>query len=207
MFLAEYTHTWLIMRQAAKPQLPSFWVPSLTPSIDKSSMPSKASRTHPICPASAEDSPHDLSLKSLIPVTFSMATSSKSSNEASPSSKPGRICPACKKGLGNGTKAMLTIPCGHVICKPCTEWFMKPAKGPDPHAAANGEPMEEDLVRCYVCEQDLGSRGSKKPKAGKDGKTSERESRPGLVELSSEGTGFASSGKSVTKREGVVFQC
>ena len=96
------------------------------------------------------------------------------------------------------------------------------SKGPpDPHNAARGgkededEQEEQDGVRCYVCDEDLTDRslrkGSKKEnKEGKNEVEKEKEKekvKPGLVEISSEGTGFAGGGKNMAKREGVAFQC
>jgi nitric oxide synthase-interacting protein len=55
-------------------------------------------------------------------------------------------------------------------------------------------------VHCYVCDTDLTSVPEKKSKKEKD-----RAPGPGLVEIRSEGTGFASGGKAVVKRDGVAF--
>lgn len=92
------------------------------------------------------------------------------------------------------------------------------AKPPeDPHSpfAAGAE-----RVRCYVCETDLTEepdsntkkKNKKKVTVDEDGKEkpSSRDKgapRRGLVELRSEGTGFAGGGKNMAKREGVAFQC
>ena len=82
-----------------------------------------------------------------------------------------------------------------------------PKGPPDPHAPEKGEKR----VVCYVCETDLTGEGSKK-KAGKkekSGKECEEKDtvKPGLVELRSEGTGFAGGGKNMATKEGVAFQC
>ncbi|MCJ1243543.1 hypothetical protein MMC30_000740 [Trapelia coarctata] len=194
-----------------KPSLPSFWVPSLTPSSTIAHT-TKRLKLHPFCPASAEDSTHHLSLKTLVPVHFSTSTTASSKQATSSDDGPQRICPACKRALKNGVKAMLTIPCGHVICKSCVGNFMTPRElPPDPHAA-DGESRETSQIRCYVCEENLTDTSSvKKKKTGKDGKASGKEDReslkPGLVEVSAEGTGFAGGGKNMAKREGVAFQC
>ena len=77
----------------------------------------------------------------------------------------------------------------------------------DPH---NLDP-EPDTIHCYVCDADLSSvpeKHEKKAKEWKEGKKDkERGLKPGLVEIKSEGTGFAGGGKNVVKREGVAFQC
>ena len=89
---------------------------------------------------------------------------------------------------------------------------MRPDTGhPDPHAAHDGTP-ETAGIKCYVCEEDLSSREPKsKGKTdndGRPGKKGEKDKvKPGLVEISAEGTGFAGGGKNMAKREGVAFQC
>ena len=107
---------------------------------------------------------------------------------------------------------MLTIPCGHVICKPCVDQFMRPADlPPDPHASPGEQTAaSEEPLLCYVCETDLSGRKSKKSKSGKvevKGKEEKERLKPGLVQLSTEGTGFAGGGKNMVDREGVAFQC
>jgi nitric oxide synthase-interacting protein len=81
---------------------------------------------------------------------------------------------------------------------------------PDPHHPE----LEHDVLRCYVCETDL--TGEEAQAAAADGKGKEKKKKgkqekeglkPGLVELRSEGTGFAGGGGNVVKKEGVVFQC
>lgn len=80
---------------------------------------------------------------------------------------------------------------------------MSPANGPpDPHT-----PDQASHMSCYVCDADLSSKTPvKRDKetskgAAKDG------AKPGLVEINSEGTGFAGGGKNMAKRQGVAFQC
>ena len=88
---------------------------------------------------------------------------------------------------------------------------------PDPHASE--EQLEQSAalqghILCYVCETDItpdewktevsengNDRKSKKKKDKNNGV------RPGLVEVSSEGTGFAGKGENVATRAGVSFQC
>lgn len=85
------------------------------------------------------------------------------------------------------------------------------------HTTSTPTPTPTTALRCYVCDTDLssgGGKGSKGPnninkKDKKDkNKDDERDQvKPGMVEISGEGTGFASGGKNLVKREGVAFQC
>lgn len=187
--------------QSAKPTLPSFWVPSLTPSTNNH-QDAKPPKLSPLCPASSPENKHNLSLKSLITISFKTIPSTKSSTEP-----PNIICPACDKNLTNTIKAILTIPCGHVLCKPCAARFMSPDTGPpDPHASPTKQ-GERGRIVCYVCETELSGRKAK-PKESEDGSKPEKGGvKPGLVELRSEGTGFAGGGNNMAQRKGVAFQC
>ena len=92
---------------------------------------------------------------------------------------------------------------------------MTVAKGPpDPHSSNPAEGEDDAGIRCYVCDHDLTERGSvskndgKASKHGKNGVKEEKERiKPGLVEISAEGTGFAGGGKNMAKKGGVAFQC
>jgi nitric oxide synthase-interacting protein len=85
---------------------------------------------------------------------------------------------------------------------------MTPVMTPDPHNPG----AEHSVLRCYVCEADLTGEDAKTRKAeakekGKKSKKDKEGVKPGLVELRSEGTGFAGGGGNVVQRSGVAFQC
>ncbi|KAF2278019.1 uncharacterized protein EI97DRAFT_432107 [Westerdykella ornata] len=183
-------------RKAAKGHLPSFWVPTETP--DSNRKPIAKIKQSPTCPSSDPENPHPLSLKCLTTVHFT--------EEKSPGSeKPVRTCPSCRKTLSNATKAVLAIPCGHVLCKPCVEKFLKPEHRH--HRDAHDEEPEPDMIHCYVCDADLSPGPESKEKEGKKHKKGDdRAPKPGLVDIRTEGTGFAGGGKNVVKKEGVAFQ-
>jgi nitric oxide synthase-interacting protein len=183
-------------RRAAKGQLPSFWVPGETPETHHKGV-SKA-KQNPTCPSSDPEHPHNLSLKTLTSVIFH-------EEKSADTGKTVRTCPSCQKALSNSTKAMLAIPCGHVVCKPCVEKFLKPEHRH--HRDAHNEEPDPETVHCYVCDADLTTVSEGKEKDGKKKKKDkEKGPKPGLVEIRSEGTGYASGGKSLIKREGVAFQ-
>ncbi|KAI9861647.1 MAG: hypothetical protein M1824_002077 [Vezdaea acicularis] len=190
---------------AATPRLPSFWVPSITPSSNTTNALHhivKAPKLHPVCPASALERPHHYSLKTLVDISFAEEKDEKSGLLI-------RVCPSCNKPLSNSLKAILTVPCGHVLCKPCATKFMQPVPR-DPHSpAAAGEGAEGGAeggsVVCYVCSTSLTERPRKR---GRESEEKEKDRlKPGLVELKSEGTGFAGAGKNTVQRQGVAFQC
>ncbi|KAI1964632.1 hypothetical protein LOZ58_001317 [Ophidiomyces ophidiicola] len=183
--------------ESSKPQMPSFWIPALTPSTENDAGNSKPAKLSPICPASTPTNKHGYALKSLVTVNFTEEKDEKSHEMV-------RICPSCKRALSNGVKAMLTKPCGHVICKPCVDKFMTPHKDPDPHAKHSEEAELYGKMLCYVCETDITEEKLKKESR----KHKEKDKiRPGLVEISSEGTGFAGGGTNFAKKAGTAFQC
>jgi len=183
-------------KRAAKAHLPSFWVPSQTPDLNYKGP--EVAKLNPTCPCSEPNKPHALSLKTLACINFN-------EEKEIDTGKQVRTCPSCRKALTNSTKAMVAIPCGHVLCKPCVEKFLKPEHRH--HRDAHDEGPDPDTVHCYVCDMDLTTVPKKKDKDGKKSRTDkEKGLRPGLVEIRSEGTGFAGGGKNIVKREGVAFQ-
>ncbi|TKA82775.1 hypothetical protein B0A55_01782 [Friedmanniomyces simplex] len=176
-------------------ELPAFWVPSETPDNKKADV--KTIKQHPTCPAAAAGKSHHFTLRTLITTHFN---EEDTTNDSGP---PTRTCPSCNKALSNSTKAVLAKPCGHVLCKPCSDKFQAPPEKSAHHSDA------DETIRCFVCQEDVTSgRSIKRKKDGVDGKK-EKEGKVerGLVELSSEGTGFAGGGGNMVKKEGVAFQC
>ena len=122
-----------------------------------------------------------------------------------------RTCPSCNKTLSNASRAVLAKPCGHVLCKPCSDKFQVA----EPRSAHN--PIEDDdgaTVRCYVCQEDITlgrkvkkSKGRTNGLEGGEKKSKESKIERGTVEISSEGTGFAGGGRNVVKKHGLAFQC
>ncbi|KAI0586967.1 Nitric oxide synthase-interacting protein [Pyrenophora tritici-repentis] len=126
-------------RKAAKGHLPSFWVPGETP--DQHHKNAEKAKQTPICPCSDPDHPHGLSLKGLTSVNFHEEKSQETGKSI-------RTCPACQKSLSNSSKAMLAIPCGHVLCKPCVDKFLKPEHRH--HRDAHDHGPEPETIHCYV---------------------------------------------------------
>ncbi|KHO00866.1 zinc finger containing protein [Metarhizium album ARSEF 1941] len=173
--------------RAAKPSLPSFWTPSLTPDVLDSKLPSenKATKTAPTCPASTDDKPHAISMQKLVTIQFQQGRDQ--------SAKGGVwTCPSCLKTLSNSSSPVMAKQCGHVLCLSCVKKFLVPSRK---------EVTAEDVpLMCYVCES---------PIVGKSAKHEPSTSKlpAGLVLLKSEGTGFSARGSNTVERSGVAFQC
>ncbi|KAI9189874.1 hypothetical protein H9P43_001307 [Blastocladiella emersonii ATCC 22665] len=107
---------------AKKAALPSFWIPSLTPSAAADADTAAASaaaaaaekRAQVQCLSSA---PHALSAKKLFAVKFQRDATTK---------KP--TCPSCAKSLAPSAKVHALRACGHVLCDKCVTSFVKASK-------------------------------------------------------------------------------
>ncbi|KAL3959089.1 hypothetical protein ACCO45_007251 [Purpureocillium lilacinum] len=141
--------------KAAKPTLPSFWTPSLTPDVHDSKLPnaSKKDKAVPICPSAPDDLPHPISLHKLITVNFKEETDPSTRDER-------RICPSCLKALSNSSNAVMTEQCGHVLCMSCVKKFLLPSK--------KGSKAEDDEspIMCYVCDTPVTGKASKHRESG-----------------------------------------
>jgi nitric oxide synthase-interacting protein len=120
---------------ALKHKLPDFWLPSLTPTYTSNGPPQSLMDVKLQTTCRGGNPSHPLSLKTLIPVKFTLYSSSSRSEEstaAEDESKvkkdaPEPICPSCKKQLSNSVLIFLAKPCAHVTCKTCTD-TLRPAK-------------------------------------------------------------------------------
>ncbi|KAF8646656.1 hypothetical protein AX16_007154 [Volvariella volvacea WC 439] len=167
--------------EALRHKLPDFWLPSLTPTYTSSGPPKSLTDVKVQTTCRGGDPRHSLALKNLIPVKFTMYSSSGSSKSAestpaegeASSSKvakeePEPMCPSCKKKLSNNILLFLMKPCSHVTCKTCTDTLIRPSK------------------QCVVCDSQLKEKD--------------------IIELRREGTGFAGGGLAETSKAGVAFQ-
>ncbi|KAF4989160.1 hypothetical protein FGRMN_9303 [Fusarium graminum] len=172
--------------KAAKPHLPSFWTPSLTPDAQSSKLPPvvKKDKTVPSCPASSPENPHPITMPNLITINFN--------EEETPKGKQ-RTCPSCLKMLTNASNPMMAKQCGHVMCHNCIKQFMIPP---------SKKPSSEDAppLTCYVCDVPLTFNSQKQDSTASS-------STPGLIALQSEGTGFSAHGGNTVERSSVAFQC
>lgn len=83
---------------------------------------------------------------------------------------------------------------------------MTPETTIDPHRGSQDEGKATiGRMLCYVCETDITPRNKHSKDKHKDEKRGKI--KPGLVEIKSEGTGFAGGGDNMARKQGVAFQC
>ncbi|RFU74161.1 zinc finger containing [Trichoderma arundinaceum] len=176
--------------KAAKPSLPSFWTPSLTPDVKNSGLPpvTKKAKTTPTCPASAERDPHPLSLQKLLTIQFNETTDSSTKDTI-------RTCPSCLKTLSNASSPVMAEKCGHVLCLNCVKKFLLPSEKKQAQEA-------DSHIACFVCSTPVAVTTQPTKVSSSKG------SLPvGLIKLKSEGTGFSARGSRTVEKTSVAFQC
>ncbi|KIY67219.1 hypothetical protein CYLTODRAFT_397456 [Cylindrobasidium torrendii FP15055 ss-10] len=109
--------------EALRNKLPDFWLPSLTPTYSTAGAPRSLSDVKLQTTCRGGNPAHPLTLKALVPVKWIYFSKTKSAGSETAGkddeSKP--MCPSCKKTLSNTTLMNLMKPCGHVVCKTCTD--------------------------------------------------------------------------------------
>ncbi|KAF9508154.1 hypothetical protein BS47DRAFT_1377781 [Hydnum rufescens UP504] len=171
--------------EARRAKLPDFWLPSLTPVALPG--PLKDIKLQCLCHQSQPS--HPISLKSLIPMTFTYEkpASSTPTSSSTPKVDQKTICPSCKKELSNSTNLsrsrffhscfccsniryvkLVLIACSHVICRTCSDTLVRTSH------------------QCAVCD-----------KSAKDKE---------IIDMDREGTGFSAGGRAETSKVGVAFQ-
>ncbi|UKZ78108.1 hypothetical protein TrVFT333_005842 [Trichoderma virens FT-333] len=176
--------------KAAKPSLPSFWTPSLTPDVQNSGLApvAKKAKTMPICPASAEHDAHSFSLQKLLKIEFNETTDSATKESL-------RTCPSCLKTLSNASTPIMAEKCGHVLCFSCVKQFLLPSEKLQAQE-------EEERIACFICSSPVAV-VTKPTKI-----SSPKDALPtGLIKLKSEGTGFSARGSRTVEKSSVAFQC
>lgn len=154
--------------------------------MQKAAVLARQTKSEPICPASAADTPHPYSLKTLRDIVFT-------EEGGGSKTKSGRLmCPSCMKTLGNASLPLMAINCGHVLCRGCVGKLI----------GSTTSRKEQEPCACFVCDQTLALNGEKDD----PDHLSTGEFR-GMVELRSEGTGFSARGGNKIQKEGVAFQC
>ncbi|EPT01926.1 hypothetical protein FOMPIDRAFT_141736 [Fomitopsis schrenkii] len=127
--------------EALKHKLPDFWLPSLTPTYSSSGPPTSLTDVKIQTACHGGTPAHPLARKNLIPVNFiweqkappkSIESTPAAGNEEEPKQNleddKVALCPSCKKTLSNSNLMYLMKPCGHVVCKTCTDKLVKPGK-------------------------------------------------------------------------------
>jgi nitric oxide synthase-interacting protein len=101
-----------------KPKLPSFWIPSLTPTHSSNTIKKPTNKT--LCPMSGKP----LRVKDLIDVKF---TPLDSRGVVSKTSRSRYMCPVTHDTLNNSTPCAVLKPSGHVVTMKCVKDIIKPS--------------------------------------------------------------------------------
>ncbi|KAK0458737.1 uncharacterized protein EV420DRAFT_1620503 [Desarmillaria tabescens] len=115
---------------ALRNKLPDFWLPSLTPTYSSVGPPQTVKDVKLQTTCRGGNPAHSIALKNLIPVKFIFYSKTKSagSETAGKNDESQPMCPSCKKILSNSMLMFLMKPCGHVVCKTCTESLVRPSQ-------------------------------------------------------------------------------
>ncbi|CAO1618267.1 unnamed protein product [Sympodiomycopsis kandeliae] len=171
-------------RLSTRKKLPAFWLPSLTPSEKEGQVDLKRLRTslEPLCRVGNEHG-HPISIKSLVPVTFTESPSSTDSKK-----KAIIICPSCKKAISNSHRLFTVRKCSHTFCNHCADQLIfNPAKVIAKEQQSTKS--KEVLATCPECPEGIV-------------KNIEKD----VIQLHREGTGFAAAGGASGKKKGIAFQ-
>lgn len=103
--------------EAKKKELPSFWIPSLTPQATEEIAKKPDTKTY--CPMSGKP----LKVKNLIKVNFTRAPDEEK-DKALVAKTVRYMCPVTNDVLGNHIKAAVLKPSGHVVTMECVEKFI-----------------------------------------------------------------------------------
>lgn len=184
-------------QDAKKSQLPSFWLPSLTPSQQQDALEvglwdENGVPTKPMCRAGK---PHPLNVKQLTFLNFWKPSNFKAEEEPTPL---GSACPTCQAAFNQTSHAYVLRTCGHVVCRTCVHTLvLEPAgykgeveslqstkKGERGNKSERKQKVKGQCAHCDAHIKDL----------AKD-----------LVKLQREGTGYAAAGNKTVAKKGIAF--
>lgn len=110
----------MIIDSDERKNLPSFWIPSLTPQATKTIAEKPDTKVY--CPMSNKP----LKMKDLIPVIFTLASADGSDKAKSIVARKERfICPVTSDVLSNTVPTAVLKPSGHVVSMQCVDKFIK----------------------------------------------------------------------------------
>lgn len=175
--------------EAKKSRLPSFWLPSLTPSEQQDALKLGLWSTDgvPSKPNCRAGKPHPLNVKQLVDLRFWRPGNSQ--EEETPVDS---ACPTCQTMFGQTTQACVLRQCGHVLCRRCCLTLVLQPAGyagtiEDLHSRKN-EKTRRVKAQCAHCDADV------------------RDAARDIVPLQREGTGYAAAGNKTVVKKGIAFQ-